>query len=38
LAGSGIQPYLVKGLGHNMGAYKAVLVPVLDWLADVADA
>jgi predicted esterase len=33
----GIQPYLVKDMGHNIGAYKAVLVPVLDWLAAVAD-
>jgi hypothetical protein len=34
----GVQPYLVRDLGHNIGAYKSVLVPVLDWLAAVADA
>jgi enterochelin esterase-like enzyme len=34
----GIQPYLVKSLGHNIDAYKTVMVPVLDWLAAVADA
>jgi hypothetical protein len=34
----GVQPYIVKDQGHNIGAYKSVLVPVLDWLAAVADA
>jgi enterochelin esterase-like enzyme len=34
----GIQPYVVPGLGHSLDAYHAVLVPILRWLAQVADA
>jgi pimeloyl-ACP methyl ester carboxylesterase len=34
----GIQPYLVNNLGHSLDAYQAVLVPILNWLAAVADA
>ncbi len=34
----GIQPYVVKGLGHTLDAYAAVVPPILDWLADVAAA
>ena len=33
----GVQPYIVQGLGHTLDAYKAVLAPVLNWLAAVAD-
>jgi len=33
----GVQPYLVNGLGHSLDAYQAVLVPILSWLAAVAD-
>jgi dipeptidyl aminopeptidase/acylaminoacyl peptidase len=34
----GIQPYVVKDLGHSLDAYAAVLPPILGWLADVAGA
>jgi hypothetical protein len=34
----GVQPYLVRDLGHTLDAFRAVLVPILDWLAAVADA
>ncbi|MEP7034547.1 MAG: alpha/beta hydrolase-fold protein [Actinomycetota bacterium] len=34
----GIQPYVVKGLGHTLDAYSAVLAPILGWLAEVAHA
>jgi enterochelin esterase-like enzyme len=34
----GVQPYVVKGLGHTLDAYAAVLPPILGWLADVAGA
>jgi enterochelin esterase-like enzyme len=34
----GIQPYVVKGLGHTLDAYAAVVPPILGWLADVAGA
>ncbi len=34
----GIQPYVVKGLGHTLDAYAAVVPAILGWLADVADA
>jgi len=33
----GVQPYLVKDLGHSLDAYAAVLPPILGWLADVAN-
>ena len=33
----GIQPYVVKDLGHNLDAYAAVLPTILGWLADVAN-
>ena len=34
----GIQPYVVRGLGHTLDAYAAVAQPILGWLADVAGA
>ena len=34
----GRQPYLVQNLGHALDAYRAVLAPILGWLAAVADA
>jgi hypothetical protein len=34
----GVQPYLVKGLGHSLDTYQATLAPILDWFAAVADA
>ncbi|MHB1473005.1 MAG: alpha/beta hydrolase [Dermatophilaceae bacterium] len=34
----GIQPYLVRNLGHSLDAYQAALAPILGWLATVADA
>ena len=34
----GIQPYVVANLGHSLDAYRAVLAPILGWLAAVADA
>jgi len=34
----GIQPYVVRGLGHTLDAYAAVVPPILGWLADVAGA
>ena len=34
----GIQPYVVKELGHSLQAYHDVLPPILGWLADVASA
>lgn len=34
----GVQPYLVKGVGHSLDAYQSVLVPTLNWLGAVADA
>ena len=34
----GIQPYLVKGLGHSLDTYQATLAPILDWFGAVADA
>ena len=34
----GIQPYVVRGLGHTLDAYAAVAPPILGWLADVAGA
>ena len=33
----GIVPYLVKDMGHTIATYNSVLVPVMDWLAAVAD-
>jgi enterochelin esterase-like enzyme len=33
----GVQPYVVKDLGHTLDAYAAVLPPILGWLADVAN-
>jgi hypothetical protein len=33
----GVRPYLIKGLGHSLDAYQAVLAPILNWLAAVAD-
>jgi len=33
----GVQPYIVQDLGHSLDAYKAVLAPVLNWMAAVAD-
>lgn len=33
----GVQPYVVKDLGHSLDAFAAVLPPVLGWLADVAN-
>lgn len=33
----GVQPYLVKDLGHSLDAYQAVLAPILSWMAAVAD-
>ena len=33
----GVRPYLVNGLGHSLDAYQAVLAPILNWLAAVAD-
>ena len=33
----GIQPYLVKDLGHSLDAYAAVLPAILGWMADVAN-
>jgi hypothetical protein len=32
----GVQPYVVKDLGHSLDSYAAVLPPILGWLADVA--
>jgi ribosomal protein L7Ae-like RNA K-turn-binding protein len=34
----GIQPYLVKGLGHCLNTYQARLAPILDWFTAVANA
>lgn len=34
----GVQPYLVKGVGHSLDAYQAVLVPILNWMSAVADS
>ena len=33
----GVQRYIVQGLGHTLDAYKAVMAPILNWLAAVAD-
>jgi enterochelin esterase-like enzyme len=33
----GIQPYIVQGIGHSLDAYQAVLAPILNWMAAVAD-
>jgi len=33
----GVQPYLVTGVGHSLDAYQAVLAPILNWMAAVAD-
>ena len=33
----GVQPYLVKDLGHSLDAYQAVTAPILGWMATVAD-
>ena len=33
----GVQPYLVQNLGHSLDTYQAVLVPILNWMASVAD-
>ena len=33
----GIVPYLVKDMGHTIATYNSVLVPLMDWLAAVAD-
>jgi enterochelin esterase-like enzyme len=33
----GVQPYIVKDLGHSLDAYQAVLAPILNWMAAVAD-
>jgi enterochelin esterase-like enzyme len=35
---SGVQPYLVEGVGHSLDAYQAVLTPILNWFATVTDA
>ena len=33
----GVQPYIVNGLGHSLDAYHAVLAPILNWMAAMAD-
>ena len=33
----GVQPYLVKDVGHSLDAYQAVLAPILSWMAAVVD-
>lgn|GEM_PF-441735 len=33
----GIQPYIVKDLGHSLNTYQTVLAPILDWFAALAD-
>jgi len=33
----GVQRYIVANLGHSLDAYQAVLAPVLNWMAAVAD-
>ena len=33
----GVQPYLVQNLGHSLDTYQAVLAPILNWMASVAD-
>jgi hypothetical protein len=33
----GVQPYIVQDLGHSLDAYQAVLAPILNWMAAVAD-
>jgi enterochelin esterase-like enzyme len=33
----GVQPYIVQDIGHSLDAYQAVLAPILNWLAAVAD-
>ena len=33
----GVQPYIVQNVGHSLDAYQAVLAPVLNWMAAVAD-
>ena len=33
----GVQPYLVQNVGHSLDGYAAVVPPILDWLAAVAD-
>jgi enterochelin esterase-like enzyme len=33
----GVQPYIVQDLGHSLDAYKAVLAPILNWMATVSD-
>jgi enterochelin esterase-like enzyme len=33
----GVQRYIVQNVGHSLDAYQAVLAPVLNWMAAVAD-
>jgi hypothetical protein len=33
----GVQPYLVQNVGHSLDTYQAVLAPILNWMASVAD-
>jgi enterochelin esterase-like enzyme len=33
----GVQPYIVQNVGHSLDAYQAVLAPILNWMAAVAD-
>ncbi len=33
----GVQRYIVQNVGHSLDGYAAVLPPILDWLAAVAD-
>ena len=33
----GVQPYIVQNVGHSLDAYQAVLAPILNWMAAVAN-
>ena len=33
----GVQPYIVQDVGHSLDAYQAVLAPIMNWMAAVAD-
>jgi len=33
----GVQPYIVQNIGHSLDAYQAVLAPIMNWMAAVAD-
>lgn len=33
----GVQPYIVKDVGHSLDTYQAVLAPILGWMATVSD-